>query len=37
MARSAMWATLAIVAYVVVPVLLSQAGLLPGLTPAQDQ
>ena len=28
MARSAMWATLAIVAYVVVPVLLSQAGLL---------
>lgn len=28
MARSAMWAGLAIVAYVVIPVLLSQAGLL---------
>lgn len=30
MARSAVWTTLAILFYVVVPVVLSQAGLLPG-------
>ena len=30
MARSAVWATLAILLYVVVPVVLSQAGLLSG-------